>query len=83
QTFGSPPAEPGVYLLLIMNTRAVKTQENKSQPVANSVSQFHNDSDSSLQFIDNRPEAIAQRKLQALANSSVQAKQSGNKTSFT
>jgi hypothetical protein len=56
-----------------MNTRAGKAQENKSQPVANTVSQQQSAGEPA--FIDNRPEAVAQRKLQQMANKSAQAKQ--------
>lgn len=58
-----------------MNTHADKTQENKSQSVANAVSHRQSTSESSFHFEDNRPEAIAQRKLQEMANNSPQAKQ--------
>jgi hypothetical protein len=51
-----------------MNTHADKRQESKSQSVANAVSQKQNDSKSTFQFVDNRPEAVAQRKLQEMAN---------------
>ncbi|KZS39293.1 hypothetical protein AWE51_12145 [Aquimarina aggregata] len=58
-----------------MNTHADKTQENKSQSVANSVVLKKSSSDSTFYFVDNRPEAVAQRKLQGMANNSPQAKQ--------
>jgi len=61
-----------------MNTHADKTQGNKSQSVANSVSQKKqkkNAGESTFLFVDNRPEAVAQRKLQEMANNSPQAKQ--------
>jgi hypothetical protein len=57
-----------------MNSHTDKTQENKSQSVANAISQQQSSSDSSLQFEDNRPEAIAQRKLQEMANNNPQVK---------
>lgn len=62
-----------------MNTHADKTQENKSPSkaigsVENVVSQLHNSGERALQFIDNRPEVITQRKLQLLANNNPQAK---------
>jgi hypothetical protein len=38
-------------------------------------SQIQSSSESTFQFIDNRPEAVAQRKLQEMANNSPQAKQ--------
>ena len=58
-----------------MNTHADKTEENKSRSAANADSQKQNGGKSEFQFVDNRPEAIAQRKLQELANNSPQAKQ--------
>lgn len=58
-----------------MNTHADKTQENKSQSMANAVSQKQSSSESTVQFVDNRPEAIAQRKLQEMANNSPQVRQ--------
>ncbi|QNK63920.1 DUF4157 domain-containing protein [Pedobacter sp. PAMC26386] len=54
-----------------MNTYADKPKENKSQSIANGVSQ-NQSGETTFQFIDNRPEAIAQRKLQKLANNSLQ-----------
>lgn len=51
-----------------MNTHADKKQENKSQPVADVLSQKQSSEESTFQFIDNRPEVVAQRKLQAMAN---------------
>lgn len=50
-----------------MNTHANKTQEYKSQSVANTVSQ-KSGGKSTFQFVDNRPEAVAQKKLQESAN---------------
>jgi len=58
-----------------MNTHADKKQENKNQSVANETSQKQRGSESTLQFVDNRPEAIAQRKLHELANNSPQVSQ--------
>lgn len=58
-----------------MNTHTDKTQENKSQSVANETSQMRRSGKSSLQFVDNRPEAVAQRKLQEMANNSPQVSQ--------
>jgi hypothetical protein len=54
-----------------MKTRADKTQENKSQSVTNAVSRKI-DGESASQFFDDRPEAIAQRKLKEMANNSSQ-----------
>jgi hypothetical protein len=42
-----------------MKTHADKTQENKSQSVANAVSQKQSSGESTFQFVDNRLEAIA------------------------
>lgn len=53
-----------------MHTHANKIQENKSQSVANAVAQKQSDSGAIFQFIDNRPESIAQRKLQEITNNS-------------
>jgi len=53
-----------------MHAHANKTQENKSQSVSVASIQMHNGSESAFQFVDNRPEAIAQRKLQEMANNS-------------
>ena len=57
-----------------MNTYTDKTQKNKSLSVANAVSQKQSISESAFQFVDNRPEVVAQRKLQEMANNSQQAK---------
>ncbi|HWY38816.1 MAG TPA: hypothetical protein VNY73_09675 [Bacteroidia bacterium] len=51
-----------------MNTYANKTQENKSQSAANSISKNIKNSGSAFQFVDNRPETIAQKKLMRKAN---------------
>ena len=58
-----------------MNTHADKTQENKSQSVSTADSQFEDGGESSFQFVDNRPEAVAQIKLQEVANNSPQVSQ--------
>jgi len=58
-----------------MNTQADKTQENKSQSVANTSYQKQSSGKSTFQFVDNRPEAILQRKLQETTNNSPQVKQ--------
>lgn len=57
-----------------MNNHADKTQENKSRSVANEASQKLSSCESAFQFVDNRPEAIALRKLQEMANNSHQAR---------
>jgi len=56
-----------------MNTHASKKQENKSQSMASEVSRKQRSSESTFQFVDNRPEAVAQRKLQELINKSSRA----------
>jgi hypothetical protein len=58
-----------------MNTHADKGQENKSQAVSNGLTQKEGSKDSAYQFADNRPEAIAQRMMQDMANSSSQVSQ--------
>jgi hypothetical protein len=58
-----------------MNTHADKIQKNKSLSVANAVSQKQSGGESEFQFVDNRPEAIAQRKLQEMASNSPQVLQ--------
>lgn len=57
-----------------MNTHANKTQENKSQSVENKDSQKQKNGRNTFQFVDNRPQAIVQRKLQELADNSPQVK---------
>jgi len=58
-----------------MNTHADQTQENKSQAVSAVDSQMQSGGESTFQFVDNRPEAVAQRKLQEMANNSSQVSQ--------
>lgn len=58
-----------------MHTQVDKTGENKSQAVANAVFQKQGDGESTFQFVDNRPEVGAQRKLQGIVNNSSQSKQ--------
>lgn len=58
-----------------MNTHTYKSQENKSQSVSAATPQLQSSSESTFQFVDNRPEVVAQRKLQELANNSPQVKQ--------
>lgn len=60
-----------------MNTHRDKTQEDKSQSVANDVSQKQSSRESTFQFVDNRHETIAQRKLQEMANNSPYVQQLG------
>ncbi len=56
-----------------MDGSIYEKQENKTQAVANEVTQKKN-REPILKIVDNRPEAIAQRKLQELANNSPQVK---------
>lgn len=58
-----------------MNTHTSKTQEKKSKSASLANSQMKNGGESTFQFVDNRPEAIAQRKLQETANNSPLIKQ--------
>lgn len=53
-----------------MNTRAEKKAKSKDQSLAKSNSQKQNGSNSTFQFVDNRPEAVTQLKLQKMANTS-------------
>ena len=53
-----------------MVTHADKAQEHISQPVSNDKTQIKGGSESTFQFVDNRPEVMAQRKLQGLTNTS-------------
>ena len=58
-----------------MSTHADKTQKNKTQSGSSADSQMTSSSKSTFQFVDNRPESVAQRKLQEIANNSLQVKQ--------
>lgn len=58
-----------------MNAYADKTQENKRQSVSNSESQTKSSGESDSQFVDNRPEAVAQKKLHEMANNSSRVSQ--------
>ena len=49
-----------------MNTHADKKKESKSQSFSDGETQGKSKSESTLQFVDNRPEAIAQLKLQEI-----------------
>lgn len=51
-----------------MYKQVEKTKENKSRSIANSVAQKQIRGNSTFQFVDNRPEAIAQRKIQEVIN---------------
>jgi hypothetical protein len=58
-----------------MNTRADKTTENRSSSVTNSSPAPESTGEAVFSFEDNRPEAVAQRKLQETINGSAQVKQ--------
>ena len=58
-----------------MHTHATRTQKNQSKAVANESSGKRSGGETKFQFEDNRPETIAQRKLQKLMNNSPQAQQ--------
>lgn len=58
-----------------MNTHADKTQENKSQSVSTANPRMEKGGEDTGQFADNRPEAVAQRKMQEMANNSPQVSQ--------
>ena len=57
-----------------MKTQADSIQENKSQSSSHGKFQSQGGGESTFQFVDNRSEAIVQRKLQELANNSPHAK---------
>lgn len=57
-----------------MNTHADKTEERQSNAAAHNLAGSQ-ERDATFRFIDNRPEATAQRKLQEMADNSMQAKQ--------
>ena len=58
-----------------MNTNADKKEENKRQSAATKPTQKKSSSTSAFQFVDNRPEAVTQRKLNEIINNSTQEKQ--------
>jgi hypothetical protein len=54
-----------------MSTYADKTRENKSQSVANGIAQKKKSKEATFQFVDNRPEAIVQKKqIDSIQNAS-------------
>ncbi|MDJ0676718.1 MAG: hypothetical protein QNJ36_15290 [Calothrix sp. MO_167.B42] len=65
-----------------MFTHANKTQQNKTTSAASKLAQKQTSGTSSFQLVDNRPEAIAQRKLQEMANNSPQTKQASQLQAF-
>jgi len=54
-----------------MKTQADKSQDNKNQSVSAAESLKQSGSESAFQFVDNRPEALAQRKMQEMADNRV------------
>jgi hypothetical protein len=53
-----------------MYAQVEKPKENKSQSLTNTVAQKQSGSEYTFQFVDNRPEAVVQRKLQEMVNNS-------------
>lgn len=58
-----------------MNTHADKKSENKSQAIANSLPKLQSNGKFAFLFVDNKPEAVAQREMHELANNSPQVSQ--------
>jgi hypothetical protein len=58
-----------------MTTHADKTPKNKNQAVSNSLQKQQRNSESTFQFVDNRPEAIAHTELQEAINTSPRVRQ--------
>lgn len=58
-----------------MNAHSDKTSENKTQAVADSLTKLQNTGKSSFEFVDNRPEAVAQRRLHEAVDNSLQVQQ--------
>ncbi len=58
-----------------MNTHADKAQQSASNAIANSLPKQQIDGKAALEFEDNSPETIAQRKLQELVNNSSRIQQ--------
>ena len=61
-----------------MYKQVEKPQENKSRAVANSSAQKKSNMKQGFGFVDNRPEAIAKRKLSSTMNNSLQEKQAAH-----
>ena len=55
-----------------MYAQVEKPKENKSRAVANSVAQKKSIMNQGFGFVNNRPEAVAQRKVQEMADSTIQ-----------
>ncbi len=58
-----------------MSNHADRTQDTRSQSVSNSEHLMQKSSEPSVQFVDKRPIALAQQKLQEMANNSPQVNQ--------
>ena len=56
-----------------MYAQVEKSKKNKSSSIANSVAQKKSNRKQGFGFVDNRPEAVAQRKLQEMVNKNSQA----------
>ena len=57
-----------------MSLRTNKTPEKENKPLANQRPESQKNSNTAYQLVDKRPEAVAQRKLQELANNSPRTK---------
>lgn len=57
-----------------MYKQVEKPKENKNRAIANTVTQKKSSDQHAFGFVDNRPEAIAQRKLRGMIDNSVQLK---------
>ncbi|MDO5968971.1 DUF4157 domain-containing protein [Flavivirga aquimarina] len=57
-----------------MQSYTSKTQDNESKSIVNNTLKIQSSEESALKFADNRPETIAQRKLQDKTDNSPQAK---------
>ncbi|MFT6871360.1 MAG: glycerophosphoryl diester phosphodiesterase [Roseivirga sp.] len=62
-------------VLTNMSTHADKSQAKRSQSPANAISQKPGSRESTFQFVNNRPEATRQRKLNGVTNNSHQVSQ--------
>src|ERR1041385_1796104 len=54
---------------------ADKKNETKSQSVANEISEKSENKTPAVKFVDNRPQTVAQKKLQEMSNASQQVSQ--------
>ena len=59
-----------------MNTHADKKEENKRQSTANTINKKQSGNAPTFQFVDNRPEAVTQRKLHDKITNGTHKKQS-------